>query len=367
METDFVGVAKRENNNKRKYLVVNRFQGKHVPATPSKTLEMFDCLAEKVIKEYKNEKVLLIGFAETATAIGARLAVKTGFGYIQTTRENIDSTEYLYFTESHSHATEQKLVKTDLDKILDKTDRIIFIEDEITTGNTILKIIQIIKNMYSGKLRFSVASILNGMDKESVSKYDSLNITMNYLLKTDHSNYEQIADKYIGDGKYYPVFREEGNINIKEYEVNGYINARRLTYGDTYKNACEFLYSRIKEQINIDKKGTMLVIGTEEFMYPAIYAAYMFEKSGFTVKCHSTTRSPIEVSKEEEYPLHTRFELYSVYDDNRRTFIYDLDKYDKIIVITDSSNKSVKGINSLINAILKCGNTDITLIRWCEQ
>lgn len=366
METDFVRVAKRENNNKRKYLVVNRFQGKHVPAAPSKTLEMFDCLAEKVTKEYKNEKILLIGFAETATAIGARLAVKTGFSYIQTTREDIYDVEYLYFTESHSHATEQKLVKTDLDKVIDKINRIVFVEDEITTGNTILKIIKIIKNIYSDKLRFSVASILNGMDKNSINKYDLLDIRIHYLLKTDHSGYGQIADNYRGDGKYYPVSCKDGNINVKEYEVNGYINARRLTSGDVYKNACEFLWSRIKEQINVDKKGTMLIIGTEEFMYPAIYVAYMFEKSGFNVKCHSTTRSPIEVSTEEEYPLHTRFELYSVYDDNRQTFIYDLDKYDKVVIITDSANESEKGINSLINATVKCKNTDVTLVRWCE-
>ncbi len=49
------------------------------------------------------------------------------------------------FSESHSHATEQKLVKTDLDKIIGKTDRIIFIEDEVTTGNTILNIVRLIQ------------------------------------------------------------------------------------------------------------------------------------------------------------------------------------------------------------------------------
>ena len=33
-EQGVVRIARRENNNKRKYLVVNRLQGKHVPVKP---------------------------------------------------------------------------------------------------------------------------------------------------------------------------------------------------------------------------------------------------------------------------------------------------------------------------------------------
>ena len=71
-EEDLVCVARRENNTKRSYLVVNRLQAKHIPAKPGRTLELFDQLAQLVKREYGNETLLLIGFAETATAIGAR-------------------------------------------------------------------------------------------------------------------------------------------------------------------------------------------------------------------------------------------------------------------------------------------------------
>ena len=196
-ENDLVGIAKRENNNKRKYLVVNKIQGKHVPANPKETLKMFDELAKIVKEEYVNEKVLLVGFAETATAIGSRLAVDMDSYYMQTTRENIEDVEYLYFTESHSHATEQKFIKTDLDKIIDNIQRIVFVEDEVTTGNTILKIIDIIQKTYQQKIDFSVASILNGMDEASKNVYDSRNIKLHYLVKTDHGRYSDIADKYM--------------------------------------------------------------------------------------------------------------------------------------------------------------------------
>mgnify|MGYP000267290911 CR=1 FL=1 len=57
-----------------------------------------------------------------------------GSDYIQTTREVIPGVNYLFFSEEHSHATEQKLVKDDIDRAAAETDRIIFIEDEVTTG-----------------------------------------------------------------------------------------------------------------------------------------------------------------------------------------------------------------------------------------
>ena len=143
-ESDLVKIAKRENNTKRNYLVVNPLQGKHIPVRPSKALSLFSSLVDTFREEYQNERLLLVGFAETATAIGSQAAISFGAKYIQTTREPIANVEYLFFSEEHSHATEQKLVKNDIDSAVDDIDRIVFIEDEVTTGNTILNIINIL-------------------------------------------------------------------------------------------------------------------------------------------------------------------------------------------------------------------------------
>ena len=148
-ENDLVSVAKRENNKKRNYLVVNKLQGKHIPVDPKKTLKLFKELADEIKDEYKNEKLLVIGFAETATAIGSAVAAELEVSYTQTTREQIEKVEFLYFSEEHSHATEQKLVKTDIAAVIDTTDRIIFVEDEVTTGNTILNIIRVIRETFN--------------------------------------------------------------------------------------------------------------------------------------------------------------------------------------------------------------------------
>ena len=95
VESDLVRIAKRENNTKRKYLVVDPLQGKHIPVMPSRTLDLFTSLADTFRNEYKNERLLLVGFAETATAIGAQVAISIGAKYIQTTRDRQKDSTYV--------------------------------------------------------------------------------------------------------------------------------------------------------------------------------------------------------------------------------------------------------------------------------
>ena len=88
-EEDLVAIGKRVNNQKRSYLVIDPLQGKHIPVEPGKALGLFDALAAVIADRYQDERLLLIGFAETATAIGAETAIRMGAKYIQTTREQI--------------------------------------------------------------------------------------------------------------------------------------------------------------------------------------------------------------------------------------------------------------------------------------
>lgn len=372
-EKDLVYIAKRENNNKRKYLVVNRLQGKHIPVSPKSTFAMFGELADMVKEAYKNERLLLVGFAETATAIGTFLAIRLDSWYMQTTREDIRDVEYLFFSEEHSHATEQRLIKTDLDKIIDDIDRIIFVEDEVTTGNTILNIIAVIKKAYQKNISFSVASLLNGMNKEAEKQYDDRGIKLHYLVKTNHEGYTETAEGYKGDGNYFPAdtanYQAANNQEFwfHTYMPKGYIDARRLNKGVDYFAACMDMYQEISQNIETESGKHILVLGTEEFMYPALFVAEKLELKGHIVKCHSTTRSPIAVSSETDYPLHKRYELVSLYDKSRLTYIYDLAQYDEVIILTDSKRMVPEGINSLIHAVCTCKNNKIILVRWNSE
>ena len=363
-ETELVLVGKRENNKKRNYLVINPLQGKHIPVEPRKALTLFDALAKVIENVYQDERLLLIGFAETATAIGAQTAIRLGTKYIQTTRESILDVEYLLFTEAHSHASEQKLVKDDLDGIIDEIDRIIFIEDEVTTGNTILNIVNILNELYGRRIRFSVASILNSMTEKQMKEYEQKGINVHYLLKTDHRNYSETAEGYHENGLYEPC-----NINeisdVEEVCLTGRLDARRLVDAAEYKGACESLWRRVDAVFNPRADEKILVVGTEEFMFPALYIGASMEDKGCAVRCHSTTRSPIAVSSDEGYPLRTRYELRSLYDSDRVTFIYDIGRYDRVFVITDAEGNEKAGRNSLIHAIRK-KNSSIYLVRWCQ-
>lgn len=376
-QKDLVRIAKRENNTKRSYLVVDPLQGKHVPVEPSKALNLFKSLAEKLQGKYEGERLLLIGFAETATAIGAQAAITLGTKYIQTTREVIPDARYLFFSEAHSHATEQKLVKDDIDRVINDIDRIVFIEDEVTTGNTIMNIIKIITKEYQKKIKFAVASLLNGMTEESLKIYQDEKIELHYLVKTDHSGYGAVAEQYRCDGLYICAILEnhthesadidvQSEKNMREHIISipGWMNARRFVDAKQYEAACRKLAETVIAETGVKQGERVLVIGTEEFMYPALLTGQEIEKMGCEVRSHSTTRSPIAVSTEEEYPLHCRYELRSLYDPDRKTFIYDLENYDRVIVMTDSALVSLKGLETLTYA-LRMKNENITVIRWC--
>ena len=376
-QKDLVRIAKRENNTKRSYLVVDPLQGKHVPVEPSKALNLFKSLAEKLQGKYEGERLLLIGFAETATAIGAQAAITLGTKYIQTTREVIPDARYLFFSEAHSHATEQKLVKDDIDRVINDIDRIVFIEDEVTTGNTIMNIIKIITKEYQKKIKFAVASLLNGMTEESLKIYQDEKIELHYLVKTDHSGYGAVAEQYRCDGLYICAIPEnhthesadidvQSEKNMREHIISipGWMNARRFVDAKQYEAACRKLAETVIAETGVKQGVGVLVIGTEEFMYPALLTGQEIEKMGCEVRSHSTTRSPIAVSTEEEYPMHCRYELRSLYDPDRKTFIYDLENYDRVIVMTDSALVSLKGLETLTYA-LRMKNENITVIRWC--
>ncbi len=394
-EADFVTIGQRENNSKRSYLVVNRLQGKHIPVEPAKAFAMFSDLANLLKDDYKNEKLLVIGFAETATAIGAAVAVVLDAFYIQTTREDIPGADYLFFSEEHSHATQQKLVRQDLDRMIGGVDRIVFVEDEVTTGKTILNSISVIQKRYGTKVPFAVASILNGMDQTARDVYKSRGIDLHFLVKSDYHGYEKTARQYqeagqpLSLGRYIPCNTESVEITdliagttqmetadetarqgnrkkrIPELKIGGRMDARRLLSARAYEQACRDFWHALRDRLGGFLPHRILVLGTEEFMYPAMYVAARMAENGADVRFHATTRSPVLVYGDARYPLHERYELLSLYDQGRRTFLYNLDTYEMVLLITDAQNQENEGIASLVHAV-SVKNNHMALIRWCD-
>ena len=169
--SQYIKIAKRENNNKRGFLIVNPDLGKHVPQKPERIFDLFDKTAALFPKDWDPKRTLVIGFAETATALGLHYACKNNCRFIQTTRESVPGMhEYLYFSEEHSHATAQYILKGSFLVHLKTVNHIMFVDDEITTGKTVLNAITAIQKVSRRKLQYGITSVINSMTEE---QYDT--------------------------------------------------------------------------------------------------------------------------------------------------------------------------------------------------
>ncbi len=363
-DRDLVRMVRRDNNFKRNYLLVNSIQGKHIPAVPSDVLKLFSELAEQVKDKYKNEKILFIGFAETATAVGVGVAscFENSY-YIHTTREvRNDIKAVAEFKEEHSHAVEQLLYFENWERILSEVDRIVFVEDEITTGKTILNFInELVRNKKTrSDMPFSACSILNGMSEER--KKEMLDKGLEFLWLVRH---------YAAPGsdcvyRYEDISSESKNNKYRLIEEGGCINPRLGTDTYLYIQACKSLSEKIISQIDADHKR-IAVIGTEECMYPAIFTASEISKKTTAeyVRTHSTTRSPIVAENFDDYPIKSRYQVESLYEPGRNNYIYNTDeKYDLVIIVTDSDREDIC-IDRLMGAFSKC--SEFILVKWGEK
>ena len=315
----------------RPYVIINPLLAKHLPTAPGQALEYFSLLGEKVAKTCGQERVLVIGFAETATAVGAMVAASIENAvYVHTTRENLPSGKLVAeFMEEHSHAKNQALYLNEEFSDLSRYDRIIFVEDEITTGKTILNVLRSIN--WEGEITVS-ALVFNGLDENVFSGYNAAFVCLERIGCIERVELYGLSDPRSG-------------VSIKKYN-------------DECLSIAEKIAGLLKED-DIRAKD-VLVAGTEEFMYPALCLGRELEKTAKNVKSQSTTRSPLLPQAEDHYPLRTRRRFASAYDSTRESFLYNLRKYDTVIVLTDSPDSDC---GELLHAIQACGNRTIYFIR----
>ena len=360
---EIIAPAKRENNTKRAFVAVNRLQGKHVPTAPGEALDMFAELA-KVLQARYQERLLVIGFAETATAVA--LAVAQGLKCLSmtTTRENLPHVQYFYFSESHSHAMEQKLVREDLERAMGQVERIVIVEDEITTGNTILHLLRLLRQEYGAACpAMTAASLLNGMDEEAMALFAREQVDCVFLHKYTPAVYEKRMEQAVSEGKAWDLRGSSTDVpEIHIYEGN--LELRRLQDAGEIARQCDGLLAVLERECSFAQGERVLVLGTEEFMYPALWIGRQLQQAGCQVWCHATTRSPIVPSPQEDYPLHSRWCLRSLYDEGRVTYLYNLTRYDSVLLLTDADTESAAGLADLTAALRQTGNERVRIVEW---
>ena len=356
--SDLVSVCKRFNNKKRDYLFVNHIQGKHVPVKPSKALKLMQQLACKVNddKELKGKKICVVGFAETATAIGRHVAscLNDCVGVMQTTRECLGNTKELFtFDEEHSHAVSQKLYG-DVNLLKD-VDMFLFVEDEITTGNTILNFIDEFNKVLPNK-EYAVASFLNWQSKEHENLFSSRGIRTYCLVRG------YIKDISARINLYDNVFKASENVIVDDLSyINKETMIRKVTKSSFNQDRTVTLFNdglgalhnsayNIANDLHIEGKK-VLVLGTEEFMYTGLMVAHGLEQRGVDVKFHATTRSPIALLNDgiqaENYVIKKGVKLPSIYYKDRVTYLYNIEEYDEVVLVTDTIGNVEFGVEIL--------------------
>ncbi|QOV46433.1 phosphoribosyltransferase [Streptomyces chromofuscus] len=143
--TDLLGLALRRNP-KRAHLLVSNVLGKHVPQSPSVVYGSGFALGRRVrdlLGPAGARSAVVVGYAETATGLGHAVADGLGHApYLHSTRRPVPGVAQAGgFEESHSHATSHLLLPEDPD-LLAGQGPLVLVDDEFSTGNTVLNTIR---------------------------------------------------------------------------------------------------------------------------------------------------------------------------------------------------------------------------------
>uniref|UniRef100_UPI003FA34D27 phosphoribosyltransferase domain-containing protein n=1 Tax=Streptomyces luteogriseus TaxID=68233 RepID=UPI003FA34D27 len=161
--TGLLGMALRRNP-KRAHLLVSNVLGKHVPQSPSVVyghgVELGRRVRELLGAEEAGRAVVL-GYAETATGLGHSVADGLGLApYLHSTRRPVAGVATAGgFEESHSHATSHLLLPED-PALLGGDGPLVLVDDEFSTGNTVLNTVRDLHARYPRR-RYVVVALVD--------------------------------------------------------------------------------------------------------------------------------------------------------------------------------------------------------------
>ncbi|WP_282699604.1 phosphoribosyltransferase [Streptomyces sp. CC219B] len=161
--TDLLGLALRRNP-KRAHLLVSHVLGKHVPQSPSVVYGYGFTLGRRVrdlLGDRAAASAVVLGYAETATGLGHSVADGLALApYLHSTRRPVAGVPQAGgFEESHSHATSHLLLPED-PTLLAGDGPLVLVDDEFSTGNTVLNTIRDLHERYPRR-RYVVVALVD--------------------------------------------------------------------------------------------------------------------------------------------------------------------------------------------------------------
>lgn len=405
-------------NKKRSFLFISNVLGKHIALPPQVPLllgqllamrymdvvhEKPDLRAQAVAETLKTREQLreslqaleeqpvvapkpmkIIGFAETATALGHAFfnAFQGDVEYVHTTREVLPNLSALAtFEEEHSHATTHNVYMQN-EQFFEGDAEIVLVDDELTTGQTNLNIIAQILTRFPHKKRFVIVSILDWRSDAHRQAYrdfeqqhgihiDEVNILegriavegaspevppVQYALEKTTPTIAQHTLR-IDDVHY--VFEQSKQDDDSTCEAPYFIGSGRFGLSKALDVTIRTQLQAQQQTLQRLRKGSnTLVLGTGEFMYIPMRIAALL---GDGVSYHSTTRSPIYAHPDSF--IYNQYTFESPEHCGVQNYAYNIpiNHYDDVIVVLERIT-SHRALQQLIDALSQAQIPQITIL-----
>lgn len=375
-----VSLAVRKNP-KRAHLLVSKVLGKHIPVDPRiivASTEILAVMVDDVLNGHKvalasnylgllgdvllgfkdvtdlqtivglavtHSKPVVIGYAETATALGAILANKLDTYYIHSTRyPDADAKHYGTFEESHSHATSHNITPLD-DSSLNGGSAVVLVDDELSTGNTVINTIRVLhaKATHEQYVIASLVDLRSAADKKRLDDF-AIEIGVPISVVALSSGVVDLPVTILDDAQTLiknaltdevKVFTRQASVTRLNSSAAGLIHPKNGV--NSFQGYDEAAQKISVLPFNVWNQKT-LVLGLEEDMYLPIVVAQKLAET-MNVSFSSTTRSPVLHKNIDTYAIKDKIEftVNAVDGDTPNRFAYNIgDDFDNIIIFVES-------------------------------
>ncbi|MER6315070.1 phosphoribosyltransferase [Streptomyces sp. NPDC001581] len=345
--TELLGLALRRNP-KRAHLLVSQVLGKHVPQSPRTVYAAGYGLGERVralLGEDGAAAAVVLGYAETATGLGHCVADGLGSApYLHSTRRPVPGVEPAGgFEEAHSHATSHLLLPED-PELLAGSGPLVLVDDEFSTGNTVLNTIRDLHARHPRPHYVVVALVdmrspadrdrLTAFAAELGARVDLIALASGTVSLPDDvlTKGQALVEEHEAAGQNQPLRRLRSGVRggapadgpggapadgpqpVTRVDLNwpsGVPDGGRHGFTPTHRARLEAALPEIADQLSAalgTAPGRILVLGNEELMYAPLRLAKALEEAGAAreVRFSTTTRSPVLAVDDPGYAIRTR-------------------------------------------------------------
>ncbi|GGT13772.1 phosphoribosyltransferase [Streptomyces atratus] len=374
---DLLGLALRRNP-KRAHLLVSNVLGKHVPQKPSVVYGVGFELGRRVrelLGDAEARRAVVLGYAETATGLGHAVADGLGVApYLHSTRRPVEGVERAGgFEESHSHATSHLLLPEDPNLLAGEcgpadadTDAyadapLVLVDDEFSTGNTVLNTIRALHERYP-RSRYVVVALV---DMRSPADHGRLTefaaeIGARVDLVARSSGTVTLPEGVLEKGQALVTAHEgagsagsraaveQGRRPCTRVDLQwpvGVPDGGRHGFTPAHRAALEPVLPAMAARIAASLGGArrVLILGFEELMYaPLRLGAALEDHTDAEVRYSTTTRSPVLAVDDPGYAIRSRL-VFPAHDNpadgpgDRYAYNVAGAGFDAVVVTVDST------------------------------